>query len=228
MTQPNPAAPVVETDETDETGQAVITAPAATPPADEPPAGADALGDKGKQALDRMKAERNAARQQLAAYSGLGLDPAALKELISKSEEAEKAAEQTRTRREVESAALTKANERLIRAEIKAAATGKLANPALALKLLDMSAFEVDDDGEVDSAAIIAALDDLVKNEPYLGAAQSPPKRFEGTGDGGPKGSPGKPQLTESDVKKLYKQGKHAEIEAARKDGRLNTLLGIS
>src|SRR5206468_2529913 len=47
--------------------------------------GAADLGDKGKQALDRMKAERNRAREELKAYSGLGLPAEKLRELIDKS-----------------------------------------------------------------------------------------------------------------------------------------------
>lgn len=38
-----------------------------TPPAEKPATGEDALGDAGKQALDRMKAERNEATKQLKA-----------------------------------------------------------------------------------------------------------------------------------------------------------------
>lgn len=185
------------------------------------------LGDAGKKALDRMKAERNAVKADLAAYKALGLDPDALKALIGKSEDAAKAAETERARREAESAALSKANERLVRAEIKAAATGKLTNPALALKLLDLSSFDVNDDGEVDTTSIASAIEDLIKNEPYLGVTQGDAKRFQGTGDSGPRGTAGKPQLTEQDVKRLSKEGKHGEIEAARLDGRLNNLLGI-
>ena len=188
--------------------------------------GADALGDKGKQALDRMKAERNGFRDELNQYKGLGLTPEQLQQLIAKSEEDAKTAEQARVQREAEQAAVSKANQRLVRAEVKAAATGKLANPQLALRLLDLSSFDVDDDGEVDSDAISAAIDELISKEPYL--AQGDHKRFQGSGDVGPKGEPGKPQLTEEDVKRLSREGKHAEIEQARLDGRLNKILGIS
>jgi hypothetical protein len=186
-----------------------------------------ALADKGKQALDRMKAERNQAKADLAKYKALGLDPDKLQELIGKSETDKQAAEAERVRREAESAALAKANDRLIRAQVTLAATGKLANPAIALRLLDLSSFDVDDDGEVDATAIVAAVDELLAKEPYL--AQGESKRFQGGGDQGPKDSPGGgAQLTQADVDRMYAARDIAGIEKARLDGRLNKLLGIT
>lgn len=64
--------------------------------------------------------------------------------------------------------ATAKANARILRAEIKAAAAGKLADPGDALRLLDLDDFEVDDEGDVDAKAIAKAIDDLVKSKPYL------------------------------------------------------------
>lgn len=63
--------------------------------------------------------------------------------------------------------ALAKATEKVVKSEIKAAATGKLANPGLALKLLDRDDF-VDDDGEIDERALKRAIDDLIKENPGL------------------------------------------------------------
>jgi hypothetical protein len=84
----------------------------------------------------------------------------------------------------VKDEALGAANTRILKAEVRAAATGKLSDPADALLYLDLSKFEVGEDGEVDAKALGAALDDLVKKKPYL-AAQG--KRFQGNGDGGPR-----------------------------------------
>lgn len=182
---------------------------------------AAALGDKGKQALDRMKVERNAARDQLNAFKNLGLSPEKLQELIGKSAEDTKAAEDARTQREAESVALGKANERLVRAEIKAAAAGKLANPALAIKLLDLSSFDVDDDGEVDATAIGTAIDELIAKEPYLAVAQGDAKRFQGGADAGARGSAGKPQVTEEQLKTMTPE----QIVKAQNEGRLTKLL---
>lgn len=191
-------------------------------------ADADTLGDAGKKALDRMKARGNAYRDELKPYKDLGLSPSDLKALIEKSETDRSVAEQARQRQEADSAALAKANERILRSEIRAAAAGKLANPSLALKLLDLSDFDVNDDGEVDTDAINAALDALIKDEPYLAATQGDSKpRFQGGADNGTRGEgPGKSQLTQAEVERLYKERRFGEIEQARKDGRLDKLLG--
>lgn len=155
------------------------SADGATPPEDvdageqKPVDGEEALGDKGKQALDRMKAAKKAAEDRAKAAE------AEAAELRAKAEgrEAEFKAEQER--RNVEAAALAKANERILRAEIRAAATGVLADPLDALRFpesVDLSAFEVGEDGSVDSDAITAAIGALVKAKPYL-AAQGGPRK---------------------------------------------------
>lgn len=138
--------------------------------------GEEALGDPGKKALDAMKAERNAARAEAKARA----DEIAQLRAKIEGREAEYAAEQAT--RATEAQALAKANERIVRAEIRAAAAGKLADPADALRYLDPSTFEVGDDGDTDTAAIAAAVDDLIGKKPYL-AAQG--RRFQGGGDGG-------------------------------------------
>jgi hypothetical protein len=116
-----------------------------------------------------------------------------------------------------------KLNARIVRAEIKAAATGKLVDPSDALVYLDVSQFEVSEDGEVDSAKLSAAIEDLLTRKPHLGA--KPEKRFQGTGDGGAAGRESGPsQLTRADLK-----GKSAEwIAKVKAEGRLNNLLGIT
>lgn len=57
----------------------------------------------------------------------------------------------------------------LVRAEVRAAAAGKLKDPADALALLDVAAL-VGKGGDIDQAAITAAVDKLVKDKPYLAA----------------------------------------------------------
>lgn len=83
--------------------------------------------------------------------------------------------------------ALSKANARVLAAEVRAAAAGKLADPADASRFLDLSEFEVGDDGEVDAKAIAKAIDQLVKEKPYLGTNGA--KRSTGSGDGGARGN---------------------------------------
>ncbi|WP_179277870.1 hypothetical protein [Rhodococcus sp. 14-2496-1d] len=65
---------------------------------------------------------------------------------------------------------LAKANSRILRSEVRAAAAGKLADPADAVKFLDLDQFDVGEDGDVDQDEIEDAIEDLVKRKPYLAA----------------------------------------------------------
>lgn len=172
----------------------------------------DGLGDKGKRALDEMKQKwrtEKQRRQQVEAKlaqagndSGDKTDPDTI-------------------RQEAEQQANSKANARIVRSEIRAAATGKLADPKDALTFLDTSTFEVDENGDVDSDEIADAIEDLVKNKPYLAAQGG--KRFQGTGDGGAARKAGKPkQLNEGDLKTMTPD----QIVKAQNEGQLNDLLG--
>ena len=143
------------------------------------------------------------------------------KELEQRLAEKDTVDEADKVRRDAETAALSKANIRIIRAEVKAAAAGKLADPADAYRFLDLDQFEVDDDGNVDSEEIAEAIDDLIKSKPYLAAATA--KRFQGTGDGGAARTASRPkQLTRQDLKSMSPEA----IEKARIDGRLDDLMG--
>ena len=128
--------------------------------------------------------------------------------------------------REVEQAAVAKANERILKAEIRAAAAGKLADPSDALVHIDLSKFEVGADGEVDASAIEAAIKSLLESKPYLAAQggqtviTSPTLGRDGALTEG--------QLTKADVERMTKAKDFAGIEKARQEGRLNSVLGIS
>lgn len=124
--------------------------------------------------------------------------------------------------RAVEAEALAKANGRILKAEVRAAAAGKLHDPADALRHLDLSDFEVGDDGEVDTAAVTEAIEALVKSKPYLAAQGGSQSVFESP-TSTREGSNAKAQWSRDDLK-----GKTPEqIEAARAEGHLNDLLGI-
>lgn len=188
-----------------------VNAPAVTPatpaapaaPADNPP-GYEALGDPGKRALDAMKAERNAERDQRKALE------ARIAEL--------EAAPKTDPR----------ADRRIVRTEIKAAAKDLLADPTDALTFLNLDDFKVTEDGEVDAQAISTALEELLKNKPHLAASPKRPK-FEGSADNGSQGRQPTPgQMTREEVKRLAAAGRHAEIAKAKSEGRLNSLLGLN
>jgi hypothetical protein len=196
--------------------------------------GEDALGDKGRSALESMKAELRAARaevSELRAVAGdkRGLDRirqerAELEELRqfrAKAEGREAEYEEAKKQRESEQAALAKANDRIRRSEVKAAAKGVLADPADAYKFLDLDSFEVDDDGNVDEKAIADALADLVQNKPYLAVQDS--KRFQGDADAGARKEARPSQLTRSDLDRMSPE----QINEARQKGQLDDLLGI-
>ena len=87
------------------------------PEVDDPDEGADALGDAGKQALDRMKAKLKAANERARAAE-------------AKAAAAGDADEGDKVRREAEAAALAKANSRIVRAEVseKQLGPGEMAN----------------------------------------------------------------------------------------------------
>jgi hypothetical protein len=69
--------------------------------------------------------------------------------------------------------ALGQVSARMVDAEVRAAAAGRLADPADAVRLLEVASFVDDDTGEIDGPAIAAAIDDLIEQKPYL--KTSPP-----------------------------------------------------
>ena len=86
-------------------------------------------------------------------------------------------------RREAVAEVTTKANARVITAELKSAAKGVLADPADALAFIKISDFEVDANGDVDSDALNDAIADLLVRKPHLAAVVA--NRFKGGGDNG-------------------------------------------
>lgn len=181
---------------------------------DADPEGADQLGDPGKKALasmkDRLRKERErrkaaeTERDRLKGAGGNDNDPEHI-------------------RSEADKAATARANQRIVRSEIRAAAAGKLTNPRDALHFLDLSQFEVDEDGQVDEDEIADAIEDLLKERPYLGTAAKAEPRFKGSGDGGArKGTGGPKQLTEHEVSKLTPE----QIDEAHRKGQLREYLG--
>ena len=144
--------------------------------------GAEALGDAGKKALDAMKTKWKAAD---ADRKRLADEFAALKAQVE-GKEREHAA--TLEAQRVKDEALAAANQRILKAEVRVAAAGKLADPQDALRFLDLSEFEVGSDGEVDGKAVAAAIADLIKTKPYLAVQDG--RRFQGDADGGARNEP--------------------------------------
>lgn len=179
----------------------------------------DGLGEAGRAAL---KAERAARKEAEKARKALEAEIAAIREQAQQSsDEAAQKAEADRIRREATEAATAKANERILAAEVRAAAAGKLSDPADALRFLNMTDFEVAADGSVDAGEISGAISDLIKSKPYLAATA---QGFQGSGDNGARGGKpgGPPQITSREA---LRKMSSAEIVKARKEGRLDKLL---
>jgi len=132
------------------------------------------LGDAGKKALDLMKAERGAAQRDAKAAAK---ERDALKAELDKAREAsqtdqDKALDQARkeadkTARDEVTARFTAA---LVRANVLAAAGGRLADPSDAVRLIDLDQFVLNDSLDVDRDAATKAVDDLIAAKPYLAA----------------------------------------------------------
>jgi ribosomal protein L35 len=116
--------------------------------------------------------------------------------------------------------ATAKANARILRSEIKAAAAGKFHDLSDVIPNLDLDAFEVDENGDVDADEIASAIQDLLTRKPHLAAATA--KRFQGTGGGGAaRKAAGPTQITREQLKQMSP----AAIVAAKAEGRLANLF---
>ncbi|MFW7414752.1 hypothetical protein [Demequina sp. SO4-18] len=185
-------------------------APEATDPPEPDPEGADDLGDKGKKALDAMKAKVKEANSKATA---------AAEERDRLKAAAEGREAEWETERKAEKEREEKFRARYLKAEIKAAAKGVLADPEDAFKFLDLDDFEVTEDGDVDTDAIASALKSLAERKSYLAVQDGP--RFNGSSDSGPRND-GPRQVTKDQLSTMT----HAEIDKARREGRLDRLLG--
>jgi hypothetical protein len=183
-------------------------------PDDEP------LGEAGTKALAAEKARRKAEAERRRAAERRAAD---LEAELAAAKKSDGGPDEDQIRRDATTAATARANERILRSEVRAAAAGKLSDPRDALRFLDLAKFEVDEDGQVDEDEIADAIDDLVKSKPYLAATAGTKPRFEGTGDGGARKTPTGPrQYTEADVKKMTPE----QIDEAHRKGQLRDYLG--
>jgi hypothetical protein len=171
-------------------------------PADDPadpepepePEGADKLGDAGKKALDRMKAEKAEARKAAAAEKKRADDLARQVEEFKDRDRTE--SEKLAAKAERAAQREAKATARAVAAEVRAAA-GEFADPTDAVDVLmrDPSQY-VDADGEIDMDAIGTALSDLLERKPHWArpepAAPAPEKKPQPKPDPG-QGSRGAP-----------------------------------
>lgn len=157
----------------------------------------DGKDDDGDDTDARVKAARDQAaaqRLELKPWKALaketGLTPDQIRDAIKrlpKDDEDKDAPDADAIRREAETAAAEKANARIVRAEVKALAADLFADPADAPLYLDLTKYDVDDDGEVSVDEIKSDLKKVLKDKPHLakkGAALKP-DRSQGQGGAG-------------------------------------------
>ena len=185
---------------------------------------ADQLGDAGKKALDRMKEERRELKATLREYKALGKSPEEIKQLLeAKADSSDDDAPDPETvRKTIEEEVRAEAARDRALDKLEAKAARKFHNPDIARQLLAEQADSfLDAQGNPDVEEINDALDDLLKREPYLAVTDATPS---GSTDAGSRTPPSKPgQLSRTDLSNMTPE----DIDKARKDGRLNDLMGV-
>lgn len=165
--------------------------------------------------LKALQAERTARK-------AAETDAKTAKQLLADQSKTAEQIEADQKLRDAEQAFLGKANERVVRSEVKAAAAGKVKRLDLLLKVVDLSAIAVDEAGDPDPSAVEDAISAFLAEYPELAADA---QKFSGSADQGAKGRAAKlAQLTQQDLDRMSP----SEINAARREGRLNDLLGIN
>lgn len=117
--------------------------------------------------FDRIIADRvNRTKNQFKDYNDLKDKASKFDELESKNRTD---LERAQAERDAERERASTADQRAVKAEVKAIATGEFADPADVAAFLDLSKY-LDSKGEIDSEAIETDLKELLKKKPYLGS----------------------------------------------------------
>jgi hypothetical protein len=145
--------------------------PTTPPTTDADPDGADSLGDAGKKALDRMKAERGAAKAEAAAEKKRADELAAKVTAFEDRDRTD--LERATAAAEVAAKQAAAATARAVQAEVKALAAEGFADPTDAAAFLDLAKYS-GADGEIDTDAISADLSALLERKPHLGRQSAP------------------------------------------------------
>lgn len=172
-------------------------------------AATESLGDAGKRALDAIRAERDEYKQEVRDAR------AELESVTAQSAQLQQQLEQR-------TAALEAQTKRTLDYAIRSAAAGKLIEPSDALAFVDTSAL-LTDAGEIDTDKIDTAISELLENRPHL-AADSRRKPIGSAGQGEGRDRAAIQQVTRDQLNTMT----HAQINEARKQGRLNHLMGAS
>ena len=132
--------------------------------------------------------------------------------------------EAARKEQAVKDEALAAANQRILKAEVRAAASGKLTDPADACATSTCPNSPVTADGGVDTQAIADSIGELLEQKPYLGKAEQAPSGANITPPSGTRDA----TAIRSAHPRRPENHEPAEIVKAQQDGRLNDLLGAN
>jgi hypothetical protein len=148
---------------------------------DSPIAGEESLADAGKQALDRMKAERNKFRDEA---------KAAAEERDRVKAEAEGRLAEYEAEKTAREAGDKRFHERLFGAELRAAgAAEQVKHPEMLERLISARDFPLDAEGNLDPSAIREAVKTAITQYDLATAATA---RFQGNADAGPRNAEAK------------------------------------
>lgn len=185
----------------------------------------ETLGPAGMRALEAERAARKAAEKKARKVDSLESELAELRQAQLSDQERQIEQAKTEAAESARAEVIAETNKRLFGAEVRATATGVLADPSLlsdpdvALRLLELDEVPLDKSGNVDSEAISGAITKLVENKPYLsvGATRAPIPNV----DQGARAASGVTQLARDALRNMSPY----EIEKARQEGRLENLL---
>lgn len=138
--------------------------------------GDDKLGEGGKRALQAERDARATAEARVkeleAKLTRKPKETDAGAKPDGKGDQGAKPADAEAIKKELREELAAESNTRLVRAEVKAAAAGKLADPTDAPRYIDLTKIKIGADGDPDAKQIAKAIEDLVKERPYLAGKQ--------------------------------------------------------
>lgn len=157
--------------------------------------GDDKLGDAGKRAIEAERANARKAKDALKPWKALadeyGMTPEQVREALTKANDGDADKVRKDLERDIRKEITAKANARIVRAEVKALSADTFADPEDAVLNLDVSSYDVDDDGNVDADAIKRDLAEVLKRKPHLakGGKRPEPDPSQGSSGAGKKES---------------------------------------
>jgi hypothetical protein len=177
------------------------------------------LGDAGKRAIDRMKAERDEARRLLREAQAASQSTQTQNTDTSDRNGRKDDDNKGKSAEDVENEIIARLTAQALRSSVREVAGAKLNDPNDALVLGNWSDMTPNEYGEFDRSAITQKLDDLIKAKPYLAKSE---KKFEGSAEGGNRGDNTiQGQVSREQLKSMTP----AEINKARSEGRLRDVL---